>query len=92
MRDVQSIMAEYRDSDLSKRMVLFLEFRELREEFSEIDKKEGFVGVCGETDTPSYLSGEIGVIADFMIRPLTLWALGLKGALKGSTPESNGFL
>lgn len=46
MRDIQDIIEGYRKSDLEKkRLNLFCEFRELRDEFSEIDRKEGFIGI-----------------------------------------------
>jgi len=46
MRDIQDIIEEYRKSDLEKkRLNLFCEFRELRGEFSEVERKEGFIGI-----------------------------------------------
>ncbi|MCP4371050.1 MAG: hypothetical protein GY797_23490 [Deltaproteobacteria bacterium] len=40
MRDVNSIIEEYRNSDFEKRMYLFLEHRALRNQFTEIDTEE----------------------------------------------------
>ena len=67
MRNIHDIIEEYRQSDLLKRIDLFLEFRELRGEFSEIDRKEGFIGIKDKTDAvPSYLTKELTAMNTFL--------------------------
>lgn len=40
MRDIESIMEDYRQGDSRKRLNLYLFYRELRLEFSEMEKYE----------------------------------------------------
>ena len=85
MRDIHHIIEEYRQSDLIKRMYLFIEFRELRGEFSEIDRKEGFAGIKNETDVEaSFLSGGKIIVSSF-IRHLKEWKLRFRKGFQGYT-------
>lgn len=40
MKDVQTILNEYEQGDMTQRVFMFLEYRSLREEFGVIDQKE----------------------------------------------------
>ena len=44
MRDIKSIIDEYRNADFEKRLYFFLSYRELRDEFLEIDQSDTSVG------------------------------------------------
>ena len=74
MRDIQDIIEGYRKSDLEKkRLNLFFEFRELRGEFSEIDRKEGFMGIEDIMNAvPSNLPGRETPVSNF-ISHLKAW-------------------
>jgi len=85
MRDTHHIFEEYRQSDLVKRVDLFLEFRELRGEFSEIDRKEGFIGTKDETDAvPSYLNRGKIIVSTF-INHVKEWKHRFRKCFQGST-------
>lgn len=73
MRDTHHIIEEYRQSDVVKRMYLFLEFRDLRGQFSEIDRKEGFVGIKKETDPVESFLGTGKSVPSNFFRQLKLW-------------------
>ena len=84
MKDIHHIIEEYRQSDLVKRMYLFLEFRELRGEFSEIDRKEGFIDIKNETDAmPFHLSRGKIEISTFT-RHLREWMHRFRKCFQGS--------
>ena len=40
MKDTQTILEAYRKSDLTQRLYMFLEYRELRDEFVAIDRSD----------------------------------------------------
>ena len=44
MKDIKSIIDEYRNADFEKRLYFFLSYRELRDEFLEIDQSDSSVG------------------------------------------------
>ena len=44
MNDNKRIIDEYKDADFEKRLYYFLSYRELRDEFLEIDQSETSVG------------------------------------------------
>jgi hypothetical protein len=44
MKDIKSIIDEYRNADFEKRLYFFLSYRELRDEFLEIDQSDTSVG------------------------------------------------
>ena len=44
MKDIKSIIDEYRKADFEKRLYFFLSDRELRDEFLEIDQRDASVG------------------------------------------------
>ena len=66
MRDVNHIVEEYRQSDIAKRMHLFIEFRELRGEFSKIDRNEGFVEFFDDRYTTAGFGGGCNVSGEKM--------------------------
>jgi len=84
MRDIHRIIEEYRQSDLRKRVFLFLEFRELRGQFSEIDRKEGFIEHKGETDTVTPYPSEVKMIEGTLMDRLKGWKQRFKGAVQGA--------
>ena len=45
MRDIKSIIDEYRNADFEKRLYYSLSYRDLRDEFSEIDQSDTLEGV-----------------------------------------------
>ena len=84
MRDIHRITEEYRQSDLRKRVFLFLEFRELRDQFSEIDREEGFIERKGETDTVTPYPSEVNIIEETLMNRLKGWKQRFKGAFQGA--------
>lgn len=43
MREIKGILEEYRGSDFKKRLDLYLEFRCLRREFDDIERREAVI-------------------------------------------------
>ena len=84
MRDIHRIIEEYRQSSLTKRVFLFLEFRELRDQFSEIDREEGFIERKGETDTVTPYPSEVKMIGETLMDRLKGWTHRFKGAFQGA--------
>ena len=85
MRDIHHIIEEYRQSDLKKRVFLFIEFRELRREFTDIDRKEGFVELKGVTDPVIPYTSEVRMIGRTLTDRLKRWKHRFKEVFQGST-------
>jgi hypothetical protein len=85
MRDVNHIVEEYRQSDIAKRMHLFIEFRELRGEFSKIDRNEGFVEFENKTDALASLSSGSKMVEKPFSRHLKGWNHRFRKCFQGST-------
>jgi len=84
MRDIHHIIEEYRQSDLTKRVCLFVEFRDLRDQFTEIDRKEGFIELEGDTDAVSPDANEVKMIGKTLMDRLKGWKHRCKGAFQAS--------
>lgn len=53
MEDIKRILDEYRDADYEKRLYYSLSYRDLRDEFSEIDQSDTSVGFsAGFSENP----------------------------------------
>lgn len=53
MKDIKSIIDEYRNADFEKRLYFFLSYRDLRDEFSEIDQSDTSVGISASLKSSS---------------------------------------
>ncbi len=84
MRDIHHIIEEYRQSDLTKRVCLFVEFRDLRDQFTEIDRKEGFIELKSDTDAVTPYPNEVKMIGKTLMDRLKGWKHRFKEAFQGS--------
>lgn len=53
MKEIQTIIEDYRKGDLTQRLFMFLEFRELRDEFVRIDQSETTSAPCAASPRPA---------------------------------------
>ncbi len=61
MEDIKRILDEYRDADYEKRLYYSLSYRDLRDEFSEIDQSDTSVGLSANpNENKCRLCGNLG--------------------------------